>query len=63
MNQKEKIKDFNQCFLTLMNMIPEDSMPSTNVLIEFYTTYVPLNIIIFVKRDGKNTLPETFEEM
>jgi hypothetical protein len=53
MNPKENIKDFNQIFLTLMNKIPEDSRPATNVLIEFYTTSLPSSIAIFVKREGK----------
>jgi hypothetical protein len=62
MNPKEKIKDFNQIFLTLMNKILEDSRPADNVIIEFYTTTLPSSIAIFVKRAGKNTLAETFEE-
>jgi len=37
MAPKEKIKDFNQRFLTLMNKILEYSRLLGNVIIEFYT--------------------------
>jgi hypothetical protein len=50
MTPKEKIKYFNQIFLTLMNKIMEDSRPIDNVIIEFYTTTFPYSISIFVKR-------------
>ena len=33
MNPKEKIKDFNQRFLTLKNRIPTDLMPTGNLII------------------------------
>jgi len=62
MNLEEKIKDFNQIFLMLMIKIPEDSRHVANVLIEFYITSLPSSIEIFVKRAGKNTLADTFEE-
>jgi hypothetical protein len=47
MAPKEKIKDFNQIFLTLMNKIPEDSRPPENVIIEFYTSTLPSSIAYF----------------
>ena len=37
MNPKEKIKDFNQRFLTLNNRIPTDSMPTKNLIVAYYT--------------------------
>jgi len=33
MNPEEKIKDFNQIFMTLLNRIPGDSRPPTNFLL------------------------------
>ena len=59
---KEKIKDFNQIFLTLMNKIPNDSIPIASVLIEFYITALPSSIVIFVKRASKITLNQIFGE-
>jgi hypothetical protein len=38
MNPKEKVKDFNQRFLTLKNRIPADSMPVESLVIAYYTT-------------------------
>ena len=37
MNAKEKVKDFNQRFLTLKNRIPADSMPAESLVIAYYT--------------------------
>jgi len=61
MKAKEKIKYFNQIFLTLLNKIPEDSRPPTNVLLEFYTTTLPSSIAIFVKRTTKTSLDEIMQ--
>jgi len=62
MNPKQKIKVFNQIFLTLMNKIHIDSRLANNVIIEFYTIALPSPIPIFVKRVRKTTLAETFDE-
>jgi hypothetical protein len=62
MNPKEKIKDFNQRFLTLKNRIPTDSMPAENLIIAYYTKALHQSIAIWVKRSKKATLLEAFEE-
>jgi hypothetical protein len=62
MNPKEKIKDFNQRFLTLNNQIPIDSMPFENLIVAYYTKALHQNIAIWVKRSKKTTLLEAFEE-
>jgi hypothetical protein len=62
MNPKEKIKYFNQRFLTLKNRIPMDSMPAENVIVAYYTKALHQNIAIWVKRPKKATLLEAFEE-
>jgi hypothetical protein len=62
MNPKEKVKDFNQRFLTLKNKIPVDSMPAENLIVAYYTKALHNNIAIWVKRSKKNTLLEAFEE-
>jgi hypothetical protein len=62
MNAKEKVKDFNQRFLTLKNRIPTDSMPAESLVISYYTKALHQSITIWVKRSKKATLVEAFEE-
>jgi ribonuclease HI len=62
MNPKEKVKDFNQRFLTLKNRIPADSMPAESLVIAYYTKALHQSIAIWVKRSKKATLLEAFEE-
>ena len=62
MNPKEKIKYFNQRFLTLKNWIPMDSMPAENLIVAYYTKALHQNIAILVKRSNKATLLEAFKE-
>jgi hypothetical protein len=62
MNAKEKVKDFNQIFLTLKNRIPTDSMPAESLVIAYYTKALHQSIAIWVKRSKKATLLEAFEE-
>jgi hypothetical protein len=62
MNPKEKVKDFNQIFLTLKNKIPTDSMPVESLIVAYYAKALHNNIAIWVKRSKKNTLLEAFEE-
>jgi hypothetical protein len=60
MNPKEKIKDFNQRFLTLKNGIPTDSMPAENLIIAYYTKALHQSISIWVKQSKEATLLEAF---
>jgi hypothetical protein len=62
MNAKEKVKDFNQRFLTLKNRIPADSMPAESLIIAYYTKDLHQSIAIWVKRSKKATFLEAFEE-
>jgi hypothetical protein len=62
MNAKEKVKDFNQRFLTLKNRIPTDAMPAESLVIAYYTKALHQSIAIWVKRSKKATLLEAFEE-
>jgi hypothetical protein len=61
-NPKERIKYFNQRFLTLKNRIPMDSMPVENLIIAYYTKALHQSISIWVKRSKKVMLLEAFEE-
>jgi hypothetical protein len=56
MEPKEKIKYFNQRFLTLMKRIPQASKPTKDVSIEFYTSSLPMLMEMFVKNAEKTTL-------
>lgn len=49
MNSKEKIKEFNQRFLTLRNKIPTAARLTEAVTLEFYTSALPLSVAMFVK--------------
>ena len=62
MNRKEKVKDFNQIFLTLKNKILGDSMPAKSLIIAYYVKAFHNSIVIWVKRSKNNTLLEAIEE-
>ena len=47
----EKIKDFNSRFNKLLNKIPNTSVPSAKIQIEWYISSLPSNIAIFVDRE------------
>ena len=58
--ENEKVKEFNQRFITLLNKIP-DKLPKA-IQIEYYTATLPLTVAMFVKRKEIRTLEENFEE-
>jgi hypothetical protein len=62
MNPKEKVKYFNQIFLTLKNQIPADSMHVESLIVAYYTKALHNNIAIWVKRSKKSLLLEDFKE-
>jgi hypothetical protein len=62
MNPKEKVKYFNQRFLTLKNRIPADFMPAESLIIAYYTKSLHQSIAIWVKQSKKAMLLEAFEE-
>jgi hypothetical protein len=62
MNPKEKVKDFNQRFLTLTDKIPVDSMPAESLIVAYYVKALHNNIALWVKRSKNNTLLEDFKE-
>jgi hypothetical protein len=47
-NKKEKVKDFNQRFITLFNRLPDK--PAKVVQIEFSTAALAPPVAMFVKR-------------
>jgi hypothetical protein len=62
MDTNEKVKYFNQCFLSLLKQIPRASKPAEDVTIEFYTSSLPMSMEMFVKNTEKATLEATFQE-
>ena len=62
MEKKEKVQDFNQRFTTLLNRFSAATKPAEESLIEYYTTTLDPPITMFVKRSGKVTLVENYEE-
>ena len=59
-NMNEKVKDFNQRFITLLNKVPDKLLEAIQVA--YYTTSLPLTVAMFVKRKEIRTLEENFEE-
>ena len=59
-NKKEKVKDFNHRFITLLNRIPDK--PTEVVQIEFYTVAFPPPLSMFVKRKEIQTLVDNLVE-
>jgi hypothetical protein len=48
MDTNENVKDFNQCFLSLLKKIPWASKPTEYVTNEFYTSTLPMSMAMFV---------------
>lgn len=59
-NDNENVKEFNQRFITLLNKI-HDKLPEA-IQIEYYASFLPLSVAMFVKRKDIRTLEENFEE-
>ena len=62
MGNKEKVQEFNQRFTTLLNSLSAATKPTKESLVEYYATTLYLPIAMFVKRSGKVTLVENYEE-
>ena len=62
MEKKEKVQDFNKSFTTLLNKFSAATKLAEESLIAYYTTTLDPPIAMFVKRFGKITLVENYEE-
>jgi len=62
MSSKEKFKDFNQRFITILNKFQPEAKPTQELQIEVYANALPTSISMFVKRAAKKNLAENFEE-
>jgi hypothetical protein len=62
MNSKERVKDFNQIFTTILNKFQPEAKPTQDMQIELYANPLLASISMFIKRVAKATLAENFEE-
>jgi hypothetical protein len=60
MSSKERFKDFNQRFTTILNKFQTEAKPTQELQIEVYTNALPASISMFGKRATKPTLAENF---
>ena len=62
MSSKERVKYFNQRFMTILNNFQPEAKPTQEFQIEVYVNALPVSIYMFVKRAAKRTLVENFKE-
>jgi hypothetical protein len=62
MSSKEKVKDFNQRFTTILNKFQPEAKPTQELQIEVYANALSASISMFVNRVAKTTFAENFEE-
>jgi hypothetical protein len=62
MTPKERFKDFNQRFTTILNRFQPVAKPTQEFQIEVYANMLLASISMFVKITAKRTLEECFEE-
>ena len=62
MSSKEKVKDFNQWFTTILNKFQPEAKPTREFQIKVYANALPTFISMFVKRVAKTNLAHNFEE-
>jgi len=49
MEGKEKVKDFNQRFISILNKFVMDTKPHDSITVYYYTSTLPTNIAQFTK--------------
>jgi hypothetical protein len=62
MTPKERVKDFNQRFMTILNKFQPVEKLAQELQIKVYANALATSISTFVKRVTKKTLTENFEE-
>jgi hypothetical protein len=62
MTSKERVKDFNQIFKTILNKFQPEAKPTQELQIKVYVNALPASISMFMKRATKQTLADNFEE-
>jgi hypothetical protein len=62
MRSKEKVKDFNQWFTSILNKFQLKAKPTHELQINLYVNSLPTSISMFLNRVSKSTLADNFEE-
>ena len=59
---KERVKYFNQIFMTILNKFHPAAKSAQELQIEVYANALSASISMFIKRATKKTLADNFEE-
>lgn len=59
-HKKENVKYLNQWFTTILNKFPMDVALDDSIMIDYYTSSLPHDIVIFIKCEENITLVENF---
>lgn len=62
MESKEKVKDLNQGFSHILKKFAIDIKHHDSIIVDYYTSALPTNILQFIKRVAKPTLLENYKE-
>jgi hypothetical protein len=62
MTPNERVKDFNQRFMTILNKFQLVETPAQELQIKVYANTLLNSISLFVKRAAKQTLMKNFKE-
>ena len=60
--KREKVHSFTQRFVAYIKNFSDADKPSDKVLIEYYTSALGPDLVMFAKGRAKPTLAETYEE-
>ena len=59
-HKKEKVRDFNQRFATILQNFPPNLALDDSITIEYYTKALPRDIVIFIKCKAQPTLAANY---
>jgi hypothetical protein len=62
MEKKERIKDFNQHIITILNKFIVNAQPVEGLEVEYYAFTLHASIVMFIKRTSKTTMTKNFTE-
>lgn len=58
MEPKEKVKDFKQRFNCILNNFTANTKPHDSIIVDYYMSTLPTNVVQFIKRVAKPKLSE-----
>ena len=59
-HKKEKVRDFNQRFATILKKFPPNLALDDSITINYYKKALPRDIVVFVKREARPTLAANY---